>query len=96
MIVDHMIVDLPETLDECLFIAGILSTCDLAIELMHDLVTIAEIVLHSGSTGLVVEHVEHMTKIHGRAIRSTVSDQPEHDTVRVVLELDVLVHPDLP
>nr|AWX66246.1 AC5 protein [Sida yellow net virus] len=96
MIVDHMIVDLPETLDQRLLVAGILSTSDLGIELMHDLETITQVVLHSCSARLVVEHVEHLAKIHRCAIRSTVPDQPEHATVRVVLELDVLVHPHLP
>nr|QFG39770.1 AC5 protein [Tomato yellow spot virus] len=88
-----MIVDLPEPLDQRLLIAGILSTSDLGIELVHDLETITEIVLHGCSTGLVVEHVEHLAKIHWRSIRSTVPDQPEHAAVRVVLELDILVHP---
>nr|ACL80175.1 AC5 [Tomato yellow spot virus] len=88
-----MIVDLPEPLDQRLLIAGILTTGDLGIELVHDLETITEIVLHGCSTGLVVEHVEHLAKIHWRSIGSTVPDQPEHAAVRVVLELDILVHP---
>nr|QMV80639.1 C5 [Tomato mottle leaf curl virus] len=72
MVVDDMIVDLPEPLDKRLLVACVLSTCDLSIELVQDLVTIAEIVLHRGSTGLVVKHVEHLAKIHGSAIRSPV------------------------
>ncbi|AAM12375.1 AC5 protein [Sida mottle virus] len=88
-----MIVDLPKPLDQRLLIAGILSTRDLGIELVHDLETITEIVLHGCSAGLVVKHVEHLAEIHWCAIRSTVPDQPEHATVRVVLELDILVHP---
>ncbi|AOT83436.1 AC5 [Sida angular mosaic virus] len=93
MIIDHMIVDLPEPLDYRLFIAGILATCHLTIELVHNLITITEIVLNSSSTRLVVKHVEHLAKIHWCSIWSAVSDQPEHDTIRVVLQLDVLVHP---
>nr|AOT83442.1 AC5 [Sida angular mosaic virus]WHI95118.1 AC5 [Sida angular mosaic virus] len=93
MIVDHMIVDLPEPLDQSLFIAGILATSDFGIKLVHNLETITEIVLNRCSTGLVVKHVEHLAKVHRSTIGSTVSDQPEHDTVRVVLQLDVLVHP---
>nr|QMV80644.1 AC5 [Tomato common mosaic virus] len=91
-----MIVDLPEPLDKRLLVACVLSTCDLSIELMHDLKTITEIVLHGCSAGLVVKHVEHLAKIHRGAIRSSVSDQPEHSTVRMVFQLDVLVHPYLP
>nr|QMV80700.1 C5 [Tomato mottle leaf curl virus] len=72
MVVHHMVVDLPEPLDNSLLVAGVLSTCNLGIEPVQDLVTIAEIVLHRGSTGLVVKHVEHLAKIHGSAIRSPV------------------------
>nr|AWX66252.1 AC5 protein [Sida yellow net virus] len=91
-----MIVDLPETTHKCLLVAGILTTSHLGVELVHHLVTIAQIVLHGCSTGLVVKHVEHLPKVHRSTIRSTVSDQPEHDTVRVVHQLDVLIHPHLP
>nr|ASR73668.1 AC5 [Sida Brazil virus] len=80
-----MVVDLPETLDQSLLVACILPTSYLGIKLVHDLVTITEIVLDGGSARLVVEHVEHLAKIHRGTIRSTISDQPEHDTVRVVL-----------
>nr|QMV80658.1 AC5 [Sida micrantha mosaic virus] len=72
MVVDDMIVDLPEPLDKRLLVACVLSTCDLSIELMHDLKTITEIVFHSGGARLVVKHVEHLAKIHGSAIRSPV------------------------
>ncbi|AJE29617.1 C5 [Oxalis yellow vein virus] len=95
MVVDHMIVDLPEPLDQRLLIAGILSTSDFGIELVHNLETITEIVLDGCSARLVIEHIEHLAKVHWCAIRSTIPDQPEHTTVRVVLELDVLIHPHL-
>ncbi|AEF12634.1 AC5 protein [Whitefly VEM 1 begomovirus] len=91
-----MIVDLPESPNQRLLVAGILTTCDLAIEPVHNLITIAEIVLNRGGARLVVIHVEHLAKIHWGAIGSSVSDQPEHDTVRMVLELYVLIHPYLP
>ncbi|AWD77153.1 AC5 [Sida yellow golden mosaic virus] len=95
VVVHHMIVDLPEAFDYRLFIAGILATCHLAVELVHYLVTVTEIVLNSCSARLVVEHVEHLAKVHRCAIGSTISDQPEHNAVCVVLELDILVHPNL-
>nr|AOT83430.1 AC5 [Sida angular mosaic virus] len=93
MIIDHMIVDLPEPLNYRLFIAGILATCHLTVELVHNLVTITEVVLNGSSTWLIVKHIEHLAKIHWSSVGSTVPDQPEHDTVRVVLQLDVLIHP---
>ncbi|QDJ95892.1 putative AC5 protein [Sida chlorotic leaf virus] len=93
VVIDNMSVDSPESPNQCLLVASILTTSHLSIEPVHDLKTITKIVLHRSSTGLVVEHVEHLTKIHRGAIGSSVSDQPKHDAVRVVLQLDVLVHP---
>ncbi|AST47734.1 AC5 [Tomato leaf curl purple vein virus] len=86
----------PKTPYQGLLVAGILSTGNLRVELVQNLKTITEIVLHGGSTGLIVEHVEHLPKVHGRSIGSPVSDKPEHHTVRVILQLDILVHPHLP
>nr|QHA25055.1 AC5 protein [Soybean blistering mosaic virus] len=96
MVVHHVVVDLPETLHKRLLIASILSTRHLCIKLMHNLVTVAEIVLHGSSARLVVKHIKHLAKIHRCPIRSTIPHKPEHDAVSVVLQLDVLVHPYLP
>nr|AOT83386.1 AC5 [Macroptilium yellow spot virus] len=93
VVVHHMIVDLPKTPDKCLLVASILSTSDFGIELVHDLITITKIVLDRSSTGFIVKHVEHLAKVHRRTIGTTVSDQPKHHTVGVILQLDVLVHP---
>nr|QHA25022.1 AC5 protein [Soybean blistering mosaic virus] len=96
MVVHHVVVHLPETLHKSLLIASVLSTRNLCIKLMHNLETIPKIVLHGSSARLIVKHVEHLTEIHRCPIRSTISHQPEHNTVGVVLQLDVLVHPYLP
>nr|AIA58677.1 AC5 [Solanum mosaic Bolivia virus] len=96
MVVHHVVVDLPKTLHKSLLVTCILSTSHLSIKLMHNLITITEIVLHCSSARLIVKHVEHLAKIHRCTIGSSISHQPEHDTVRVVLQLDVLVHPYLP
>nr|QHA25046.1 AC5 protein [Soybean blistering mosaic virus]QHA25062.1 AC5 protein [Soybean blistering mosaic virus] len=96
MVVHHVVVHLPETLHKSLLIASILSTRNLCIKLMHNLETVPKIVLHGSSARLIVKHVEHLPEIHRRSIRSTISHQPEHHTIRVVLQLDTLIHPDLP
>nr|QHA25070.1 AC5 protein [Soybean blistering mosaic virus] len=96
MVVHHVVVHLPETLHKSLLIASVLSTRNLCIKLMHNLETIPKIVLHGSSARLIVKHVEHLTEIHRCPIRSTISHQPEHNAVGVVLQLDVLVHPYLP
>nr|ULE28047.1 AC5 protein [Tomato severe rugose virus] len=96
MVVDYVVVDLPKALHYCLLITGILSTSNLGIKLVHDLKTIPKIVLNSCSARLVVKHVEHLAKIHRCRIRSPISNQPEHHTICVILQLDALVHPYLP
>nr|WLD53465.1 AC5 protein [Tomato yellow leaf deformation dwarf virus] len=72
MVVDHMIVHLPKTPHHSLLVTGILSTRNLRGEPVHDLETIAEIVLHSRSTGLVIVHVEHLAEVHRGTIRPPV------------------------
>nr|QHN12671.1 AC5 [Pepper golden mosaic virus] len=93
VVVDDVVVHLPETPNQRLLVAGILSTCNLSGEPVHDLETITQIVLHGGCARLVVVHVEHLTKIHRGTIWSPISHEPEHDAVGVVLEFDILVHP---
>ena len=53
------------------------------------------IVLHSGSTGLIVIHVKHLTKILGRSIGPPVSNKKKHYCICMVLNLNILIHPDL-
>ncbi|AFZ40233.1 AC5 protein [Tomato mottle wrinkle virus] len=96
MVVDHMIIDLPETTNKSLLVACILSSRNLSIEPMHDLIPITKIVLHSGSTRLIIKHIKHLAKIHRCPIRSPIPNQPENDAVRVVLQFNIFVHPYLP
>nr|UBR90608.1 AC5 protein [Cnidoscolus mosaic leaf deformation virus] len=96
VVIHHMIIDLPESLDRSLLVAGILATCDFGIELVHHLETITKIVLHSSRCRLIVEHIKHLAKVHRSTVWSSISNQPEHDYVRVVLQLDSIIHPYLP
>nr|QHA25096.1 AC5 protein [Tomato yellow vein streak virus] len=96
MVVNHMIVDLPETPHKSLLVASILSTRNLSIKPMHDLKPITKIILHSSSTRLIIKHIKNLAKIHRCPIRSPIPDQPENDAVRVVLQFNIFVHPYLP
>ncbi|AOV62487.1 C5 protein [Malvastrum bright yellow mosaic virus] len=95
VVIHDVVVQLPKTPNYSLLVACILTTCDFGIEFVHDLETISKIVLDRGSTGLVVEHVEHLSKVHRITIGSSIPDQPEHHTVRVVLQLNIIIHPHL-
>ncbi|AAL02412.1 AL4 [Pepper huasteco yellow vein virus-[Sinaloa]] len=94
MVIHNMVVHLPETPNQGLLVAGILPTSDLSIESMHNLITIPKIVLHSSGTGLVVIHVKDLAKIHRRTVGSPIPNQPKHDTVGMVLQLNIFIHPD--
>nr|UBR90596.1 AC5 protein [Cnidoscolus mosaic leaf deformation virus]UBR90602.1 AC5 protein [Cnidoscolus mosaic leaf deformation virus] len=96
VIIHHVIINLPKPLDCGLLVAGILSTGDFGIELVHHLETITKIVLNSRRSGLIIEHIKHLAKVHGSPVWSSVSHQPEHDYVRVVLQLNTVIHPNLP
>nr|UBR90542.1 AC5 protein [Cnidoscolus mosaic leaf deformation virus] len=96
VVIYHVIIDLPKPLDCGLLVAGILSTSDFGIELVHNLETITKIVLNSRRRRLIIKHIKHLAKVHWSSIGSSISHQPEHDYIRVVLQLDVVVHPHLP
>ncbi|UMM45348.1 C5 [Galium leaf distortion virus] len=95
MVVSHMGVHLPKPLHERLLVRCVLTSGHLGVELVHNLETISQIVLHGGGARLVVKHVEHLPKVHRRPIGSPVPNQPEHHAVRVVPQFYVLVHPHL-
>nr|CUM44321.1 C5 protein defective [Cotton leaf curl Burewala virus] len=52
-------------------------------------------ILHSRRTGLIIKHIKYLSKILRFINRSTISNQEKHHTIRVILRLNVLIHPDL-
>ena len=95
VVINHLSIDLHILLDQGLFLARILTSSDSRSKTTYNLKTISKIVLHSGSTGLIVIHIEHLTKILGRSIGPPVSNKKKHDCICMVLHLDILIHPDL-
>nr|UYS88254.1 AC5 protein [Tomato leaf curl Palampur virus] len=61
----------------------------------ENLISITMHILHSGSARFVVEHIKNFAEILRRTRWSTITDQEEHNTIRVILRFDILVHPDL-
>ncbi|UMM45342.1 C5 [Galium leaf distortion virus] len=72
VVVSHMVVHLPEPLHERLLVRCVLTSGHLGVELVHNLKTISQIVLHGGCARLVVKHVEHLPKVHRRPIGSPI------------------------
>nr|AGT50906.1 AC5 protein [Cotton leaf curl virus] len=50
-------------------------------------------ILHSRRTGLIIKHIKYLSKILRFINRSTISNQEKHHTIRVILRLNVLIHP---
>nr|AAL84894.1 AC5 [Mungbean yellow mosaic India virus-[Cowpea]]QZX44710.1 AC5 [Mungbean yellow mosaic India virus]UTQ10582.1 AC5 protein [Mungbean yellow mosaic India virus]UTQ10596.1 AC5 protein [Mungbean yellow mosaic India virus]UTQ10624.1 AC5 protein [Mungbean yellow mosaic India virus] len=73
VVVNNIIINFEETIHHGLFLTSILATSNSGTKLSQDLITITQIVLHSSCTGLIVIHVEHLTKIHGCTKRSSVT-----------------------
>nr|QIH45399.1 C5 protein [Pouzolzia golden mosaic virus] len=95
MIINDMIVNRKILPNYSLFLARILTTGHRCRKTTHNLITIAKIVLHRSSTRFIVIHVKNLAKIHSSPKGSSISDEIEHDSVGVILSLDVFIHPHL-
>nr|UVJ68646.1 AC5 protein [Mungbean yellow mosaic India virus] len=73
VVVNNIIINSEKTIHHGLFFASILATSNGGIKSPQYLITITQIVLHSGCTRLVVIHVENLTKIHGCTKWSSVT-----------------------
>nr|WNP90995.1 C6 [Citharexylum leaf curl virus] len=52
-------------------------------------------ILHSRRAGLIIKHVKNLTKILRLVNGPTIPNKEKHNTIRMILGLDVLIHPDL-
>nr|UXB54225.1 AC5 [Sri Lankan cassava mosaic virus]UYW66206.1 AC5 [Sri Lankan cassava mosaic virus]UZC82067.1 AC5 [Sri Lankan cassava mosaic virus] len=50
-------------------------------------------VLHRSCTRFIIEHIKHFTKILGLIHRPTIPYKEEHDTIRMILGLNIFIHP---
>nr|QIH45420.1 C5 protein [Ludwigia yellow vein Vietnam virus]QIH45440.1 C5 protein [Ludwigia yellow vein Vietnam virus]QIH45447.1 C5 protein [Ludwigia yellow vein Vietnam virus] len=72
MVVNNVIVDLPELLHHNLFLTRVLTSSERGLKPMQHLQTITKIVLNSGCTGLIVVHVECLAEPIGRCHRTPI------------------------
>ncbi|ADO40824.1 AC5 protein [Bhendi yellow vein India virus [India:Tumkur:OYTumkur:2006]] len=93
LIVNNIIINPNKLLNQRLFLCTILSTSNSCIPFPQDLVTIPMHILHSSSARLVVKHVEDLSKILRLVNWTSITNEKEHHRIRMVLGLDVLVHP---
>ncbi|QBO66577.1 AC5 [Papaya yellow leaf curl virus] len=52
-------------------------------------------ILHSRRAGLIIKHVKSLTKILRLVNGPSITKKKQHNTIRMILRLDVLIHPDL-
>nr|AWV91706.1 C5 [Hollyhock leaf curl virus] len=95
LIVNNIIVNSDKLLDQGLFLSSILTTRNCCIPFPQHLVAISMNILDSSGAGLVVKHVEDLSKILRLIHRPSITDQEEHHIVCVIFGLYVFIHPDL-
>nr|QIH45472.1 C5 protein [Synedrella leaf curl virus] len=95
VIVNYIIINTIKLSNNRLLLSCILSTSHRCLEPPYNLETITLVVLHSSSAGFIIIYIKHLLKIIRRSSRTPISNYPEQNGVSVVLNLDVLVHPDL-
>nr|QGA84531.1 AC5 protein [Crassocephalum yellow vein virus] len=95
VIVHYIIINTIKSSNYRLLLSCILSTGNRCLKPTYDLKAITLVILHSSRRRFIIIHIEDLLKIIGGTTGSPVTDDPEQNSVSVVLNLDVLVHPDL-
>nr|AHG95950.1 AC5 [French bean severe leaf curl virus] len=93
LVINYIIINPNKLLDQSLFLGSILTTCNRSMPLTKNLITIPMHILDGRGARLVVEHVEHLTKILWLINGTTITNEKKHDAVSMILGLDVFVHP---
>ncbi len=93
MIISTMIINFIKSINNRLLLGRILPTSDSCGPLLDNLKAIPHIILRSSSTGLIVIHVEDLPQILRSPIGPPITDQEEHNCIRMIPSLDVVIHP---
>ncbi|QTZ97487.1 C5 protein [Tomato leaf curl Chuxiong virus] len=95
VIVHYIIIYTIKSSNYRLFLSCILPTSHRCLKPPQDLIAISLVILNSRSRRFIIIHIKNLLKIIRGTGRTPVPDNPEQNGVGVVLNLDVLVHPDL-
>nr|WBT00803.1 C5 [Chilli leaf curl India virus] len=93
--VHNIIINPNKLLHESLLLRCIQTACHSCIPFAHNLIPITMNILHSRRAGLIIKHVKNLTKILRLVNGPTIPNKKKHNTIRMILSLDVLIHPDL-
>nr|ART89124.1 AC6 protein [Tomato leaf curl Joydebpur virus] len=93
LVIHNIIINPNKLLHQSLLLRCVLTTCNGCMPLPEHLIPITMHVLHSSRTGLIIKHVKYLTKVLGLIYGPTISNKEKHNTIRVILSLDGLIHP---
>nr|QBY34622.1 AC6 [Tomato leaf curl virus] len=95
LVVHNIIINPNKLLHESLLLRCILTPCHSCMPLPEHLVPIPMHIFHRHRAGLIIKHVKNLTKILRLINRPSIPNKEKHNTIRMILSLDVLIHPDL-
>nr|AFF58892.1 AC5 [Clerodendrum golden mosaic China virus] len=95
MVINNMIINPHKFLHKRLLLICVLTTGHSRIKLPYNLETISKIVLNGRSAWLVVIHIKHLAKIHRSTIGAPIPNYIEHNSIGVILSLDIFIQPHL-
>nr|WLD18036.1 C5 Protein [Chilli leaf curl virus] len=95
LVIHNIIINPNKLLHESLLLRCVLATCNGCMPLPQHLVPVTMHILDSCRTRLIVKHVKNLTKILGLINGPTISNKKKHNTIRMILSLYILIHPNL-
>nr|AHA82221.1 AC5 [Tomato leaf curl Joydebpur virus] len=95
LVIHNIIINPNKLLHESLLLRCVLTTCNGCMPLPQHLIPVTMHILDSSSTRLIIEHVKHLTKILGLINGPTIPNKKKHNTIRMILSLYILIHPNL-
>nr|BDC46619.1 AC5 protein [African cassava mosaic virus] len=96
MIICHVMIQPVKPFHQRLLLHARWTTDNSGMKFPQNLKPIPQIVLNCCSTRLIIKHVKYLPKVLGRiAIRPSIPKQVKHHIIRVILLLNIFIHPDL-
>nr|UYD39270.1 C5 protein [Euphorbia leaf curl virus] len=95
LVIHNIIINPNKLLHQSLLLRCIMTTCHSRMPLPQYLVPITMNILHSRRARLIIKHVKNLTKILRLINGPSIPNKEKHNTIRMILSLNVLIHPDL-
>nr|QIH55934.1 C5 protein [Malvastrum yellow vein Yunnan virus]QIH55935.1 C5 protein [Malvastrum yellow vein Yunnan virus]QIH55945.1 C5 protein [Malvastrum yellow vein Yunnan virus]QIH55960.1 C5 [Malvastrum yellow vein Yunnan virus]QIH56030.1 C5 protein [Malvastrum yellow vein Yunnan virus] len=93
VIIHYIIINTIKLSNNRLLLRCILSTGHRCLEPPDNLETITLVVFHSCRGRLIIINIKNLLKIIRRSSRTSIPNYPEQNGVRVILNLNIFIHP---